>query len=161
MSRTSGSGAVELVVVIALLGVLLVVAMPNLSGYRARSAVRAAERQLVADLRASQQRAVAQDKDHAVEFVAGANGHLGYTIKESSTQLWQVTFRRGVYAVASLDGVTFTAGQKSFSFTPTGAVASSASAPAICLDDRNGLKMTIAIAAATGRVQSTQGAGNC
>ncbi|MBI3974914.1 MAG: hypothetical protein HY334_00815 [Armatimonadetes bacterium] len=148
-------------VVLALIGVLLTIGVPNLYGYRARSALRAAQRQLIVDLRATQQRALSQDKDHAIEFAAGASGHGGYAVRQGGTVLWQTMFARDVHAVSALDGISFSAVQKSFTFAPNGAVGGAATAPAVCLDDRRGQKVLITVTPATGSVRLTASAGTC
>lgn len=155
-TRTAETGfsLVEVVVVMGIMALFIVVAMPGLTGYQAKSAVRSAARQLASDIRAAQQYALAQGGQDDLTFSVSGGAVVGYSVTQGATVLWQVTLPTQVHATTAWPG-------NDIAFTPIGAIVGPGSTPAVCLDDRNGGMITITLVLATGKVQMTQGAGSC
>lgn len=72
--NTRGLTVLELLVVVALLGIVGAMATPNIGAWRAQWRLAAAARQVVMDLKVARTRAIADVGGHRVRFaVAGAN----------------------------------------------------------------------------------------
>jgi len=150
----TGFSLVETVVVIGIMALLIMLAMPGLTGYRAKSAVRSSARQLASDIRAAQEYALAQGVQDDLAFSVTGGAVTGYSVTQGPTVLWQVTLPTQVHATTAWPG-------NDIAFTPIGAIVGPGSVPAVCLDDRNGGKITITLVPATGKVQMSQGTGSC
>jgi len=71
MRRNSGFSLIELLFVVALIGVMVAVAIPGLSSYRDTVAKEQARSQLIADLRSARQTAVTRHRSVVVAFGNG------------------------------------------------------------------------------------------
>lgn len=82
MNRSSGFSLIELLIAIALLGILIAIGIPALSGYRDTLAKQQARTQLIADLRSARQTSVTRHRSVIVAFGNGAvtTNILTYTI---------------------------------------------------------------------------------
>lgn len=78
----SGFSLIDMLAVIAIAGILAVIAIPAYDNFRPQLELNAAARSLVADLRSAQELAVARQVDYAVSFDAISNK---YRLIESET----------------------------------------------------------------------------
>lgn len=149
-----GFGITELIVAAAILALMILLALPGLSGYQATSAMQAAARQFVSDLRVAQARATGQSAQVDVVLTVSGSDVTGYQVQQGSTVLWVVTFSSSIHATSAWPG-------NDIAFTTTGAVSGAGSTPALCIDNRHGLTNTVSITLATGRVALDIGTGSC
>lgn len=149
-----GFGALELVVVVAILGLMILVTMPGLSGYQTTSAMQTTARQFMSDLRAAQANAIGQNVQIDIAFTVSAGAVTGYSVKNGSTVLWTVTLPTTVHASTTWPG-------NDIAITAIGAVTGPGAAPALCVDNRKGLTNTVTITLATGRALLASGTGTC
>ncbi len=149
-----GFGALELVVVVAILGLMILVTMPGMRGYQTTSAMQTTARLFLSDLRAAQENAVNQSVQIDVVFSASGSTVTGYSVKNGSTVLRTVTFPSAVHATSSWPG-------NDIALTAIGAVTGPGSTPALCVDNTNGLTNTVSITLGTGRALLAAGTGSC
>jgi len=136
------------------MALMILIAMPSLSGYRATSALQTAARQFASDLRAAHENAIAQNAQVDVVLATAGGAVTGYTVQQGATILWSVTLPGQTHATSAWPG-------NGIAFTPLGSAAGPGGTPALCIDNRSGLTIAIGITPATGRVQLTQGTGSC
>jgi Tfp pilus assembly protein FimT len=82
--RTSGATIAELAVAVAVLALAAAVSLPTLAEARARGAVAAATRWLVAALHAQRWRAVALGETHGLYFVREGGGWQWYEVRDGN-----------------------------------------------------------------------------
>jgi type IV fimbrial biogenesis protein FimT len=75
MLRSSGFTLIELVVVLAVVGILLGVGVPALMSYGDSTGVRATAKQITADMWLARQKAVATSRPHSILFDPGENSY--------------------------------------------------------------------------------------
>jgi len=130
MRGKSGFTLVEMMVVIAVLGILTAIAIPTYITWLPRLRVSSAARQLFTDLQYARMRAISENNDYKVEFDTGNNlykvyddavlvktinigdQHTGIAFGYTSTTNWN--------GDAISDSVTFTGTPPSVTFKPTG-----------------------------------------
>ena len=67
MNKENGFTIIELVAIVAIIGILVVMAMPRLGAF-GKSEARTTSRQIIADMRCARRLAIATAKDHVVRF---------------------------------------------------------------------------------------------
>ncbi len=149
-----GVGFIELLISLVVVGILIAIAVPNLSGYRATSQMRAAAQQLVSDMRSAQQRAVAMNAVRTLVFVPASGAITGYEIRDGVTVEYSHTFPTEVDVQTTFPSRTIT-------FTALGAVTDPGGSPTLCADNNAGLRIMVTITYATGRVTLAEDSGNC
>jgi prepilin-type N-terminal cleavage/methylation domain-containing protein len=129
MRGKSGFTIVELMIVIAIMGVLTAIAIPTYITWLPKHRANAAARQLFADLQNARMRAISENNDYKVEFITGSNlykvyddavlvktinigNHSGIGFGYSSATNWNGDGISG--------SVTFTGTPASVTFQPTG-----------------------------------------
>jgi type II secretory pathway pseudopilin PulG len=149
-----GFGVLEMVVVLAILGLMILVTLPGLSGYQTTSAMQTTARQFLSDLRAAQEKAVGQNIQIDIVFTVSGGVVTGYTVENGSTVLWTQAFPATVHASTAWPG-------SDISLTAIGSVTGPGGSPALCVDNRHGLTNTVVITLATGRGLLGSGPGSC
>jgi type II secretory pathway pseudopilin PulG len=145
MEHSRGIGVIEILVVIMVLGVMTVVALPQLERYMASRDLVHAARQLGGDLRLTQQYAITQDERFQLVYTTAPSSR--YTIRKSSDS----TLMKDADLPA---GITITG---SFASTPAEFTSTGAPSAAgqFCLSDGT-LILRVDVQPATGRVQITE-----
>jgi Tfp pilus assembly protein FimT len=155
VAGATGFGAIEVIVIAGILALMVLVALPGLSGYQSTSAMQTAARQFVSDLRAAQQKAESLGTPITVTLAAGAGTAVtGYSVQNGGTVLWTATFPAAVHATSSWPGLTIT-------FLNSGAASGSSAAAALCVDNTRGLTTTVTVTPATGHAAVATGTGGC
>lgn len=149
-----GVGILEVVVVVAILGLMILVTMPGLTGYQTTSAMQTTARQFMSDLRAAQENAIGQNVQIDIAFSVSAGAVTSYSVKNGSTVLWTVTLPITVHARTAWPG-------NDIALTAIGAVTGPGASPAFCVDNTKGLTNTVSITLATGRALLASGTGTC
>ncbi|HEV2440272.1 MAG TPA: type II secretion system protein [bacterium] len=149
-----GFGILEVVVVLAILGLMILVTMPGLTGYQTTSAMQTTARQFMSDLRGAQENAISQNVQIDIVFAVSGGTATGYSVKNGSTTLLTVTFPTTVHASTTWPG-------NDIAITALGAVTGPGASPAFCVDNTKGLTNTVSITLATGRALLASGTGAC
>jgi Tfp pilus assembly protein FimT len=154
-NREAGLGAIEMIVVAAVLALMVWVALPGLRGYQSTSAMQTTARQFVSDLRTAQQQAESVGAPIIVSLTPAAGTAVtGYSVKNGATVLWTATFPSSVHATSSWPGLAIT-------FQNNGSTSGSAAATALCIDNTRGLTVAVTLSPATGHAALTSGTGTC
>lgn len=85
MKRSAGYSLVEVLVVIALIGIVTVAGVPAFLQYTRANAIRSAARQVIGDIRAVRQKAVTEMGRGRLEFSVGASTYQGYVSRDGGT----------------------------------------------------------------------------
>ncbi len=149
-----GFSVFELVVVLAIMALVIGLTMPSLRGYQTTSAMQAAARQFVSDLRAAQETAIDRSTQVDVVLTPASGAVTGYTVQQGATVLWKATLPAVVHANSNWPA-------RDIGFTPLGAVSGAGSTQPFCVDNTQGLTITVGVTLATARVQLTSGTGTC
>lgn len=147
MSRAdaAGIGVIEILIAVVLMGVMIVLLLPTLERYQKLRDLRHASRQLLADVRLTQQHAITLDENVRLLYAGGTPG--SYTVEKVSdgADLKHVTLPASV----SVGG----------SFVATALQFSATGAPAVpgefCLTEGT-QTFRLDVAAATGRAQLSE-----
>lgn len=75
MQKNRGFTLVELIIVIAIAGIVLAIAAPNFTGYRQNTNLKEATRNLSADIQYWKQRAVAENRSYRISFDTAGNSY--------------------------------------------------------------------------------------
>jgi len=148
---------VELVIVIAVIGILTAVLAPAFSSVYDNIKMEGAYRQLMQDIRYVQYLAVARQVPHGISFNPYANSYFAYrqttsnTIKDPATQKqYIVSYSTGKFSGIDLVSTTFVLPlADTLEFTSSGAPAGSGSITIVY----KGITKIISVEANTGRVQ--------
>lgn len=147
MSRTesAGIGVIEILIALVLMGVMIVLLLPTLERYQKLRDLRHASRQLLADVRLTQQHAITLDENVRLLYAGGPPG--SYTVEKAvdGSDLKHVTLPASVTVGGSF---AFTALQ----FSATGAPATPGE---FCLTEGTQI-FRLDVAAATGRAQLSE-----
>lgn len=77
-----GFSLVEILVVVAIIGLVVSVTIPNLNAYRRRAALRAAAREIMSELRQTRSEAIARGRNVGVKFSRSSAGDWLYSVYE-------------------------------------------------------------------------------
>ncbi|PKN98409.1 MAG: hypothetical protein CVU43_16235 [Chloroflexi bacterium HGW-Chloroflexi-5] len=80
--KNRGFSLVELIIVIALIGIIAAIAAPNFTRYRDNTNLREAARDLSSDLQLYKQQAIAENVRYRITFDSGANN---YAVQKTTT----------------------------------------------------------------------------
>jgi len=144
-AAATGIGVIEILIAVVLMGVMIVLLLPTLERYQKVRDLRHASRQLLADVRLTQQHAITLDENVRLLYTGGAPG--SYTVEKVSdgSDLKHVALPASV----TMDG----------SFAATALQFSATSAPAapgeFCLTEGT-QTFRLDVAAATGRAQLSE-----
>ncbi len=138
------------------MALLIALASPSLIGFRSVTAMQTAARQFASDLRTAQENAVAQNTQVDIAFTVAGGAVTGYTVEQGATVLWQVTLSSLVHARTTWPG-------NDVAFAANGAPVGSGTGTnaALCIDNMNGLTVTVSVTLTTGRALLTLGTGTC
>ena len=114
--RQAGFTATEIVVVLAIVGLMAALAIPSMSGLLATQAVRSASYDLNADLTYARSQAISRGTNVSLTGNSGTNFKAGWTITEAATG---TTLRT---QGARDSKIVFTANQSAYTFDRTGRV---------------------------------------
>jgi len=114
--RQSGFTATEILVVLAIVGIMAALAMPSMSGLLATQAVRSASYDLNADLTFARSQAISRGTNVSVTGASGTNFKAGWTITEAAGGS---TLRT---QAARDSKIVFTASHNAYTFDRTGRV---------------------------------------
>jgi type II secretion system protein H len=78
---SKGFTIIEMMIVLAIIGVILTVAAPNFNAYRQNTNLKEAARDISSDISLYRQRAVAENRGYRINFSASANS---YTIQQET-----------------------------------------------------------------------------
>jgi Tfp pilus assembly protein FimT len=141
-------------VIAAVLALMVLVALPGLTGYQSTSAMQTAARQFVSDLRTAQEKAQSLNTPITVALTGAGTAVTGYSVNNSGAVLWTATFPSTVHATSTWPGLAIT-------FQSNGSASGSGTATALCVDNTRGLRTTITIVASTGHASLVSGSGSC
>lgn len=141
----AGIGVIEILIAIVLIGVMTVLLLPSLERYQKVRELRHASRQLLSDVRLTQQHAVTLDENVRLVYAAGTPG--SYTVEKVSDggDIKQVTLPTGVTVSGSFASTAL-------QFSATGAPAAPGQ---FCLTEGTQI-IRLDVAAATGRAILTE-----
>lgn len=133
MQSQRGVTLIEMLVAVAIIGLITLVSVPALLTYYQSNKLKAAVREFQTDLRSARQRAVSKNRVTKFSFVAGDGSRMGYTIWDgSSTTLpttWtRVTDKRSLSDIVVIEETTFTDvdttpdGEADIIFRPNGSI---------------------------------------
>ena len=114
--REAGFSAAEILVVLAIVGIMAALALPSMSGLLASQATRSASYDLNADLIYARSEAIARGTDVSVNGVSGTDFKSGWTITEAAGG---TTLRT---QAARDSKIVFTASNATYTFDRTGRV---------------------------------------
>jgi type II secretion system protein H len=76
MRKNDGFSLIELIIVIAVMGIILAIAAPNFTRYRDNTNLREAARDISSDIQLYKQRAIAENVQYSITFNAGTNDYV-------------------------------------------------------------------------------------
>ncbi|MDY6854100.1 MAG: GspH/FimT family pseudopilin [Thermodesulfobacteriota bacterium] len=148
-----GFSLIELLVIVAILGIISTIAIPNITAWIPKYRLKSTTRDIFSTLQLARMRAIAVGVEYQVSF--DLNNETYYISKGNSssgsvswTQENEVSSAPNGIDIASLSG-----GLTNLHFHPTG---SSSNGTTITINNTNGDEKKISILAATGRIKITQ-----
>lgn len=155
---SKGFSLMELIIVMALIGILMAIAMPSVLSQIAHLRLTRSVRNVVSELNAARFKAIAQNKNYAVEFTisAGANPPDSYQLQSWNGAAYVNEPGRAAGAlepdisISSPGGPAYT-----LPFTPSG----TSTATSICIENTHETndRMKITVTGSTGMIQVTTG----
>lgn len=121
---SKGFSLIELIIVIAIFGIVLAIAAPNFTAYRDNTNLREAARSISSDMLLVKQRAVSESRNYRIDFNEAANT---YTIKQETapnsgiySDLSTKPVGAGNTAIKILGTPSFSSGVSYVTFQPRG-----------------------------------------
>ena len=121
---SKGFSLIELMIVIAVLGIVLAIAAPNFTAYRDKTNLKEAARGISSDMLLAKQRAVSESRNYQIDFSEAANT---YTIKQETAlnsgiynDLSTKPVGAGNTAIKILGTPSFSSGVSYVTFQPRG-----------------------------------------
>lgn len=153
--KAKGFSLVELIVVVALIGIITAIATPSFMDWRRNVEYRAAARDIVSMMREAKARAISTNREHRVEFVVA---NRQYRMTQGNRAAGSSNFNTIIRDWVSLPegvnmNIAFTGGASNVGFNPHGG---SGAGNVTILDSGASTRYTITITATTGRVRVTR-----
>ena len=96
--KSKGFSLVELIIVMALIGIVAAIAAPNFTKYRDNSNLREAARDISSDIQLYKQRAIAENVRYRITFNSGANNYVVQRTTTLAPNVFNTLLTKGIGA---------------------------------------------------------------
>lgn len=117
IKNNKGFTLIELIITIAILGIVLAIAAPNFTRYRDNTNLREAARDISSDIQLYKQRAVAENAPYTITFNSGTND---YVIRKGAVVVATKQVGAGNTSVRILGTPSFSGGVPTITLFPRG-----------------------------------------